>query len=109
MQKPFQAIAVLILCALWTAGCSSLTPARLPSAKLASPQDTGSDPGQSLHSAAVNLATEGDTGWAALASQAAPYLQEPSDAAKIRVGIKCFEPFVFINEDGQLSGFSVDL
>jgi len=35
--------------------------------------------------------------------------QEPTEDSKIRVGIKRLEPFVFIDENGQPSGFSIDL
>lgn len=49
------------------------------------------------------------TGWMARAAQAAPLDQARPDAAKIRVGIKPLEPFVFIDENGQPSGFSIDL
>ena len=48
-------------------------------------------------------------GWVASAVQAAEKNQTHPDVPKIRVGVKRLEPFVFINEDGQLSGFSVDL
>jgi polar amino acid transport system substrate-binding protein len=48
-------------------------------------------------------------GWMIRAVQAAPLNQAHPDATKIRVGIKTLEPFVFIDEDGQPSGFSIDL
>ncbi len=48
-------------------------------------------------------------GWMVRAVQAAPLNQVHPDATKIRVGIKPLEPFVFIDEDGQPSGFSIDL
>ena len=35
--------------------------------------------------------------------------RNPRRTTKIRVGTKRFEPFVFSDEDGELSGFSVDL
>ena len=35
--------------------------------------------------------------------------QARAEFAKIRIGIMRFEPFVFIDEDWRLSGFSVDL
>jgi ABC-type amino acid transport substrate-binding protein len=41
--------------------------------------------------------------------QAAPLDQVHPDATKIRVGIKLLEPFVFIGEDVQPSGFNIDL
>jgi polar amino acid transport system substrate-binding protein len=41
--------------------------------------------------------------------QAASLNEPRSDDAKIRVGIKSLEPFVFIDENGQPSGFSIDL
>ena len=47
--------------------------------------------------------------WVASAAQAAGPDQAHPDPPKIRVGIKSLEPFVFIDENGQYSGFSVDL
>jgi polar amino acid transport system substrate-binding protein len=37
------------------------------------------------------------------------HAQEPPENSKIRVGIKRLEPFVFVDENGQPSGFSIDL
>jgi polar amino acid transport system substrate-binding protein len=48
-------------------------------------------------------------GWVARTVQAAPLSQAHADSTKIRVGIKRLEPFVFIDEGGQPSGFSIDL
>jgi len=48
-------------------------------------------------------------GWMVHAAQAAPFNQAHPDASRIRVGIMPLEPFVFIDEDGQPSGFSIDL
>jgi ABC-type amino acid transport substrate-binding protein len=48
-------------------------------------------------------------GWMAGTAQAAALNQAHLDAAKIRVGIKPLEPFVFIDENGQPSGFSINL
>jgi len=47
--------------------------------------------------------------WVASAAQAAGPDQARPDPPKIRVGIKRLEPFVFIDENGQYSGFSIDL
>lgn len=48
-------------------------------------------------------------GWQIRAAQAAPLNQAHPDPTRIRVGIKPLEPFVFIDEGGQPSGFSIDL
>jgi hypothetical protein len=48
-------------------------------------------------------------GWLTRAAQAAPFNQAHLDATKIQVGIKPLEPFVFIDENGRSSGFSIDL
>jgi polar amino acid transport system substrate-binding protein len=66
-------------------------------------QNADSEVGQRPNEVAVNLATELDAGWTA------QHAQETPETAKIRVGIKRLEPFVFIDEDGRPSGFSVDL
>jgi polar amino acid transport system substrate-binding protein len=47
--------------------------------------------------------------WQIRAAQAAPLNRAHTDPTRIRVGIKPLEPFVFIDEDGQPSGFSIDL
>jgi polar amino acid transport system substrate-binding protein len=55
------------------------------------------------------LAVSITAGWMVRTVQAAPLSQAHPDATKLRVGIKPLEPFVFIGEDGQPSGFSIDL
>jgi ABC-type amino acid transport substrate-binding protein len=49
------------------------------------------------------------TGWNIRTAQSVPLNQAHPDAFKIRVGIIPLEPFVFIDENGQLSGTSIDL
>jgi polar amino acid transport system substrate-binding protein len=48
-------------------------------------------------------------GWVGRTVQAAPLNQAHTDSTIIRVGIKPLEPFVFIDEEGTPSGFSIDL
>lgn len=48
-------------------------------------------------------------GWVGRTVQAAPPSQAHTDPTIIRVGIKPLEPFVFIDEAGTPSGFSIDL
>ena len=59
--------------------------------------------------AAFLLAVLFAAAWVASAAQAAGPDQARPDPPKIRVGIKRLEPFVFIDENGQYSGFSIDL
>ena len=94
---------------LCLAGCSSPAPTRLASAKPSLLENPGSGTSQSLHLAAVKPASDGNAESVARVAQATPHAQEPSGTTKIRVGTKRFEPFVFSDEDGELSGFSVDL
>ena len=109
MHKPYHIIVFLILSALWLAGCSSPVSAKPPSTMMGFRENTGSEVRQSLNSTAANVATGGKTEWAARATFAAPSVPTPPAVEKIRVGIKRLEPFVFIDENEQLSGFSVDL
>jgi polar amino acid transport system substrate-binding protein len=48
-------------------------------------------------------------GWVGRTVQAAPLKKAHTDSTILRVGIKPLEPFVFIDEDGTPSGFSIDL
>jgi polar amino acid transport system substrate-binding protein len=48
-------------------------------------------------------------GWVGRTVQAASPNQAHLDSTKVRVGIKPLEPFVFIDEEGIPSGFSIDL
>jgi polar amino acid transport system substrate-binding protein len=109
MQIRYRTIVVLILCALWFAGLSLPAHARQLSALLPTRQNADSEARLGLSATAANLATGGGAGWVAYAAQATPSAQETPEAARIRVGIKQLEPFVFIDEDGRPSGFSIDL
>ena len=109
MQKTYRAFVVLFLCALWLAGYSPPVSARQPFATLTPPEKTGCEICQSQRLAAVNLASEGDTEQTPRNALTLPLAQALPEVAKIRIGIMRLEPFVFIDEDRRLSGFSVDL
>jgi polar amino acid transport system substrate-binding protein len=109
MQKTFSTISVLVLYPLLLAGCSSLVFTGIPSVNLKYAEIPSREIGQSLHEANVNLQTLSSTEWAETTAPTTTPGQESLGAAKIKVGVNRLEPFVIIDENGELSGFSIDL